>query len=112
MDSRRVVAAARHWRAGQWLADGSLDSVFEINLQCLEYLVGNPNQFNYTALGHTVVVASRLNSVTPAGEVLVSDTVYQLIADAFVVEACEEVMVPEIISGSSKPTCSKARVTA
>jgi hypothetical protein len=39
MDSRRVVAAARHWRAGQWLADGSLDSVFEINLQCLEYLV-------------------------------------------------------------------------
>jgi hypothetical protein len=38
MDSRRVVAAARHWRAGQWLADGSLDSVFEINLQCLEYL--------------------------------------------------------------------------
>jgi len=38
MDGRRTVAAARHWRAGQWLADGSLDSVVEINLQCLDYL--------------------------------------------------------------------------
>ena len=34
-----VGAAVRHWRAGQWLADGSLDSVVEINLQCLDYLV-------------------------------------------------------------------------
>lgn len=62
-------------------------------------LVGNPNQFNYTALGHTVVVASRLNSVTPAGDVLVSDTVYQAIADTFVVEECDEVMV----KGLSQP---------
>ncbi len=62
-------------------------------------LVGNPNQFNYTALGHTVVVASRLNSVTPAGDVLVSDTVYQAIADTFVVEECPEVMV----KGLSQP---------
>jgi adenylate cyclase len=62
-------------------------------------LVGNPNQFNYTALGHTVVVASRLNSVTPAGDVLVSDTVYQVIADHFVVEECPEVMV----KGLSQP---------
>lgn len=62
-------------------------------------LVGNPNQFNYTALGHTVVVSSRLNSVTPAGDVLVSDTVYQVIADTFVVEECDEVMV----KGLSQP---------
>jgi hypothetical protein len=31
-------AAVRHWRAGQWLADGTLDAVTEINLQCLEFL--------------------------------------------------------------------------
>jgi hypothetical protein len=39
MNSRKSAAAVRHWRAGQWLADGSLDSVVEINLQCLDHLV-------------------------------------------------------------------------
>ncbi len=34
----RTAGATRHWRAGQWLADGSLDSVVEINHQCLDYL--------------------------------------------------------------------------
>ncbi len=34
----RISGAARHWRAGQWLADGSLDAVLEINHQCLDYL--------------------------------------------------------------------------
>lgn len=33
-----VAGAVRQWRAGQWLADGSLDAVAEINLQCLQYL--------------------------------------------------------------------------
>lgn len=62
-------------------------------------LVGNPNQFNYTALGHTVVVAARLNTVAAPGDVLVSDAVYQAIADTFTVEECEEVMV----KGLSQP---------
>jgi hypothetical protein len=31
-------AMAQQWLAGRWLADGSLDSVVEINMQCLEYL--------------------------------------------------------------------------
>ena len=62
-------------------------------------LVGNPNQFNYTALGHTVVVAARLNSIAQPGDVMVSDTVYQAIADTFTVEECDEVMV----KGLSQP---------
>lgn len=33
------VGAARQWRTGQWLADGSLDAVVEINRQCLDFLV-------------------------------------------------------------------------
>jgi hypothetical protein len=32
------VGAVHRWRAGQWLADGSLDAVTEINRQCLDYL--------------------------------------------------------------------------
>jgi hypothetical protein len=38
MDGRSTGAMTRHWRAGQWLADGTLDSVAEINHQCLDYL--------------------------------------------------------------------------
>jgi hypothetical protein len=32
------VGDGRRWRAGQWLADGSLDAVTEINRQCVDYL--------------------------------------------------------------------------
>jgi hypothetical protein len=38
MDGRMTGTAMRQWRAGQWLADGSLDAVAEINQQCLDYL--------------------------------------------------------------------------
>lgn len=62
-------------------------------------LVGNPNQFNYTALGHTVVVAARLNSIAQPGDIMVSNTVYQAIAETFTVEECDEVMV----KGLSQP---------
>lgn len=38
MDGQMASAVVGQWRAGQWLADGSLDSVAEINMQCLEFL--------------------------------------------------------------------------
>jgi hypothetical protein len=38
MDGRMTGAAVRHWRVGQWLADGNLDAVTEINRQCLDFL--------------------------------------------------------------------------
>jgi hypothetical protein len=38
MDGQLAGVVGQHWLAGRWLADGSLDSVAEINLQCLEYL--------------------------------------------------------------------------
>lgn len=38
MDGQTAGVVAGHWRAGQWLADGSLDAVAEINMQCLEFL--------------------------------------------------------------------------
>ena len=38
MDGQLAGATSQHWLAGRWLADGSLDSVAEINLQCLEFL--------------------------------------------------------------------------
>jgi len=38
MAGQMVGATGHQWLAGRWLADGSLDSVVEINMQCLEYL--------------------------------------------------------------------------
>jgi hypothetical protein len=35
----QAAEAVRSWPAGQWLADGSLDVVADINAQCLEFLV-------------------------------------------------------------------------
>lgn len=38
MDGDGSGAAAPRWRVGQWLADGSMEAVAEINAQCLEFL--------------------------------------------------------------------------
>lgn len=38
MDGQWAGAVGQQWLAGRWLADGSLDSVAEINMQCLEFL--------------------------------------------------------------------------
>jgi hypothetical protein len=38
MEGESVGAAARQWRVGQWLADGSMEAVAEINAQCLDFL--------------------------------------------------------------------------
>lgn len=59
-------------------------------------LVGNPEQFNYTALGHTVVVSARLQNLAQGGEIVVSDTVYSLVANALPAEAGEPVYVKGI----------------
>jgi hypothetical protein len=40
MEGQWAGAVGQQWLAGRWLADGSLDSVAEINLQCLEFLAG------------------------------------------------------------------------
>ncbi|MCC6443600.1 MAG: hypothetical protein IT210_09130 [Armatimonadetes bacterium] len=49
-------------------------------------LVGNPNQFNYTALGYTVVVSQRLQSIAAASEVIISESIYEEISGLFRVE--------------------------
>ncbi len=38
MDGQMTGTASHQWLAGRWLADGSLDSVAEINTQCLEFM--------------------------------------------------------------------------
>jgi hypothetical protein len=79
MDGQLAGATAQHWLAGRWLADGSLDSVAEINMQCLDYLAAmaaNP-QSNPTFAGP---LAGWLDLSPPARAQLASSP--YLLADA------------------------------
>ncbi|MCS7064662.1 MAG: adenylate/guanylate cyclase domain-containing protein, partial [Fimbriimonadales bacterium] len=40
-------------------------------------LLGSPAQFNYTAVGRTVVIAARLQALAAAGEIVMSEVVYR-----------------------------------
>ena len=56
-------------------------------------------QINYTALGHTVVVAARLQTIAGGGDVVVSEEVYQEAPDGFVYAVGE----PVYVKGLSTP---------
>jgi hypothetical protein len=45
MDGEGTNTAAR-WRVGEWLADGSMEAVAEINAQCLDFLCELATQFS------------------------------------------------------------------
>jgi class 3 adenylate cyclase len=65
-------------------------------------LVGSPSQFHYTPMGLTVVIAARLEGVANGGEVLISEAVYELVAEAF---ECEP-RGPVWLKGISEPVGS------
>ncbi len=63
-------------------------------------LVGNPErQVNFTALGHTVVVAARLQTLAGGGEVIASKDVFAEAGDAFAMGARS----PVSVKGISEP---------
>lgn len=53
-------------------------------------------QVNFTALGHTVVVSARLQTIADGGEVVISEQVFEAIADRFQVIESEPVHVKGI----------------
>ncbi len=48
-------------------------------------LLGSPHQFNYTAVGRTVVIAARLQTLASAGEIVMSEVVYRTAREAGIV---------------------------
>jgi adenylate cyclase len=60
-------------------------------------LVGNEQrQINYTALGHTVVVSARLQTLAEGGEVVVSEPIFAEVRGSFIFSAMEPVHVKGI----------------
>jgi class 3 adenylate cyclase/tetratricopeptide (TPR) repeat protein len=55
--------------------------------------VGNDLHLEYTVIGDTINIASRLQEVAPAGEILVSRETYRLTRHAFIFDALEPITV-------------------
>jgi class 3 adenylate cyclase len=92
LSANRVAGGARSLQVGIGLHVG----------EAVLGLVGNPvRQINYTALGHAVVVAARLQGFAGGGEVLVSEAIRAVAGDAFLLSAREPVQV----KGLSAPVC-------
>jgi class 3 adenylate cyclase len=56
-------------------------------------LVGNPDRWDYTALGVTVVISQRLQGIAAGGEVVVSEALFDMAAGGVIAEARDPVQV-------------------
>lgn len=84
--------------AAQMRADGGDELAVGMGLhfgEAVVGMVGHPTrQINYTALGHTVVVAARLQTLASGGEIILSEAVYKALPPGTITgEAGESVQV-------------------
>ncbi len=90
---REAVLALSTWQA----RNGKPVLNFGISLHYGDAIVGlvgnSKQQVNYTAMGLTVVVAARLQSIANGGDIIVSEEVFQETRDAFVFVVGEPVQV-------------------
>ncbi|WP_139490925.1 CHASE2 domain-containing protein [Brevibacillus dissolubilis] len=61
--------------------------------------IGSKNRLDYTAIGDTVNMAARLESNSKAGQILISQSTYDLVKDLFEIEELGEIKV----KGKEKP---------
>lgn len=81
---RAALLIERDLKEHRDLLDPQFYLSFGIGIARGEAMVGNvgtPELFNYTAIGDTVNLAQRLQSIAPPGQILLSEAAYQAVAE-------------------------------
>jgi adenylate cyclase len=69
---------------------------YKVSISCGDTMVGNVGSeglFNYTAIGNTVNLAQRLESIAAPGQILISEAVYLVMQDRIVVRRLADTKV-------------------
>jgi CheY-like chemotaxis protein len=107
---RAVIAAMEMQQAfsqieQQWRQEYAIEVGLGIGINKGEIIVGNvgsPTYMNYTVIGDTVNVASRLVGLAKAGEIIISKTIFQAIAEHQTLVAKVEDLPPVNLKGKSQ----------
>ena len=97
-DMQKSFAALRE----SWIAAGFTDLGLGIGLSTGEVIFGNvgaKNVMNYTIIGDTVNVAQRLEQLALTGQILLSDSTYQMVKDQVIVSK----LPPQNLKGKQAP---------
>ena len=97
----------------QWKQSGLIDLGLGIGLSTGEVIFGNVGTkrvMNYTIIGDTVNVAQRLEEMASTGQILISDSTYQVVKDQVIVrdlpplnlKGRKESLVPHLLVGIRK----------
>jgi hypothetical protein len=81
MSEQISVSGSRQWQAGQWLGFGAMDSVSEINAQCLDLLCSTAAGTSQALPGLVASHQARWRVLTPAARTQLAASPY-LLADA------------------------------
>ncbi len=78
------------------IEDTSLHMIFRIGISTGPAIIGNVGTnelFNYTAIGDTVNIAQRLQTVAKPGQILIQKTTYDIIADQIIGSRLDAIFV-------------------
>lgn len=85
----------------KWQRDGFTELGLGIGVSTGEVIFGNVGTkrvMNYTIIGDTVNVAQRLEELAQTGQILISDSTYQMVKDRVVVKS----LPPQTVKGKQK----------
>src|SRR6202000_3584134 len=89
------IQRAMHELGAQWHRRDGVDVALRIGLNSGEVIAGavGSSPWNYTAVGHQVGMAQRMETTAPPGGVMLSESTARLVADAALLGEPQEVSI-------------------